>query len=379
AGFSNAFQVRVLPPDADPMDIRYNMISWVNRSSRGWSYGSTIADPRTGEIIKGNVTLGSLRDRQDFLIGSGLVPQFKDARMGTGEDGSGCDFGTIPDIDYLAPDNSVDVEKMALARIRQLAAHEVGHTLGLAHNFAASTYGRASVMDYPAPVVEINEGRLDLSHAYAAGIGEYDKFAIQYAYSELPPGDERAQLEKLVEDGIAHGMLFISDEDARPAGAAHPLASLWDNGANPVAMLQHEMAGRRIGLSQFGIGSIAPGTAMGMLVAKLLPLYLYHRYQLAAAVKSVGGIYYTYSVKAAGRPSPSQVQEIVPGARQREALDAVLDTIKSDELRIPKGALDLIPPMAFGHGRGHTELFDKRMDPAFDPIAAASVAADLAV
>src|SRR5215471_16979528 len=379
AGFSNAFQVRVLPPDADPMDIRYNMISWVNRSSRGWSYGSTIADPRTGEIIKGNVTLGSLRDRQDFLIGSGLIPQFKDARLGTGADGAGCDFGSIPDVDYLAVDLAADVERMALARIRQLAAHEVGHTLGLAHNFAASTYGRASVMDYPAPMIEIRGGKLDLSHAYSAGIGEYDKFAIRYAYSEFAPADEAAQLETLVEDGVAHGMLFISDEDARPAGAAHPLASLWDNGSDPIAMLRHEMEVRRIGLSQFGIGSISVGTPMAMLEAKLLPLYLHHRYQLAAAVKSVGGVYYTYAVRTNAGPSPSEVQQIVPAERQREALEAVLDTIKPDELLIPNPILDLIPPRAFGHGRGHTELFDKRMEPTFDPIAAATIAADLAV
>ena len=379
AGFKDGFQVRVLPPDADAMDIRYNMISWVDRSSRGWSYGSTVTDPRTGEIIKGNVTLGSLRDRQDFLIGSGLVPQFKDAGMGTGADGAGCDFGTLPDVDYLAVDLAADVERMALARIRQLAAHEVGHTLGLAHNFAASTYGRASVMDYPAPMIEISGGKLDLSHAYSAGIGEYDKFAIRYAYSEFAPADEAAQLETLVEDGVAHGMLFISDEDARPAGAAHPLASLWDNGSDPIAMLRHEMEVRRIGLSQFGIGSISVGTPMAMLEAKLLPLYLHHRYQLAAAVKSVGGIYYTYAIRTSRGPSPSQVQQIVPAAQQRGALDAVLDTIKPDELLIPKPILDLIPPRAFGHGRGHTELFDKRMEPAFDPVAAATIAADLVV
>jgi hypothetical protein len=377
AGFRDAFRVKVLPPDVDPMDARYNVINWVHRSTRGWAYGSSIVDPRTGEIIKGVVTLDSQRIRQDNLIGTGLVPVHGDPARGV------CEFGAAPyDAEYLAQlDPAGDPARMSLARLRQLSAHEVGHTLGLAHNFAASTYGRASVMDYPAPLVEIKNGRLDLSNAYAVGIGAYDKFAITYAYAQFAPGaDEAAELEKILTEGVRAGMLFISDDDARPPGAAHPLANLWDNGADPVASLRHEMEVRRIALRQFGLGNIRPGTPLSLLEAKFLPLYLHHRYQLQAAVKSVGGLYYTYAVKtAAGGTSPAEVQSIVPAARQREALAAVLDTIKVEELAVPPRILRLLPPRAFGYEGGTQELFPKRTEPAFDPVAAAVVAADLAV
>ncbi|HEV7906206.1 MAG TPA: zinc-dependent metalloprotease [Pyrinomonadaceae bacterium] len=387
AGFKNAFQVKLLPPDADPMDVRYNMINWVHRSTRGWSYGGSIEDPRTGEIIKGNVTLGSLRVRQDFMLGTGMIPSY-DARQGGAKFGFDanllCELGMmsgVGDDDYLVQDASTDSSAMSLARIRQLSAHEVGHTLGLAHNFAASTYaGRASVMDYPAPLVEIKNGKLDLSNAYGRGVGEYDKFAIRYAYAQFAPGaNEAAELERILEDGTTRGLLFISDADARPLGAAHPLANLWDNGDDPVAMLRHEMEVRRIGLAGFGLANIPTGTPLSMLEAKLLPLYLHHRYQLQAAVKSVGGLYYTYAVKTRAGVNPARVQEIVAPARQREALNAVLDTLRPETLAIPPRILALIPPRAYGYEGGTGEYFANRADPAFDPIAAASIAADLAI
>ncbi len=379
AGFKNAFRVEILPPDADPMDVRYNMINWVHRSTRGWSYGASVWDPRTGEIIKGNVSIGSLRIRQDVMLGTGMVPPITAQSDGMG---AYCEAGDSPEMGYLATastgDPATDSAAMALARIRQLSAHEVGHTLGFSHNFAASSYGRASVMDYPAPWVEIKDGKLDLSNAYAAGIGEYDKFSVKFAYAEIAPGaDEKIELEKIVQKGIAEGMLFIDDSDGRGVGTAHPLASVWDNGADAIATLRHETEVRRIGLKKFGLNSISSGQPLSALDAKLLPLYLHHRYQLLAAAKSVGGLYFTYAIKTANGPSPARYREIVPPDRQREALNAILDTIRVEELAIPQHILELIPPVATGFEGGATEYFSRRTDPAFDPLGAATIAADL--
>ncbi len=381
AGFKNAFRVEVLPADADPMDIRYNMINWVHRSTRGWSYGAQVNDPRTGEIIKGNVTLGSLRIRQDVLLATGMIPP----NTAMPEQGFEhlCEAADSPEVDYLTAataDPATDAAAMALARIRQLSAHEVGHTLGFAHNFAASSYNRGSVMDYPAPLVEIKNGKLDLSNAYAVGMGDFDKFSVTFAYAEFPAGtDEKAELEKIIQKGIADGMLYIDDQDARSVGTAHPLASVWDNGADAIAMLRHEMDVRRIGLKDFGLKSINVGQPMSALEAKLLPLYLHHRFQVVAAAKSLGGLYFTYAMKTANGPSPAKFREVVSASRQRDALKAVLDTIKVEELAIPQNILNLIPPIATGYEGGTAEYFSRRTNPAFDPLAAATIATDISL
>src|SRR5262245_12926103 len=260
AGFEDAYQVKLLPPDVDPLDVRYNVIQWVHRATRGWSYGGGVTDQRTGEMLKGHVTLGSLRIRQDRMIFEGLA--------GVEKSGIG------------AADDPV---QLALARIRQLAAHEVGHTLGFNHNFAASTYGgRASVMDYPAPIVGVRaDSTLDFANAYATGVGVWDVQQVRYAYTEFAnAAEERAGLEAILRQNRDQGYLYMSDPDTRPAGAAHPLAAMWDNGNDPVAELAHEMAVRRIALRHFGDHNIPPGTAMSTLAEVLVPLYFHHRYQL---------------------------------------------------------------------------------------------------
>jgi hypothetical protein len=371
AGFRNAFRVRTLPPDADPMDVRFNVINWVHRSTRGWAYGSSIVDPRTGEIVRGVVTLDSQRARHDVLLFSGLEPAY-------GRDGDRCMASASPGAEALASSRE-ELEAVALARIRQLSAHEVGHTLGLAHNFAASTYGRASVMDYPAPLAEVRGDRIDLTNAYAKGIGAYDAFAIRYVYSHLPAGaDERRELDRIAREGAESGMLFLSDDDARPAGAAHPLANLWDNGPDPVAGLRREMNVRRVALANFGLSSLPEGMPLSLLEARLLPLHLHHRYHLNAAAKSIGGLSFTHAVRSGATVSPS-VPEIVSPSTQRAALAAVLDTLDPGFLALPPSVVALIPPRAFGYDGGTPEYFPGRTSPVFDAVGASALAADLAV
>ena len=354
AGFIDAFQVKLLPPGADPLDVRYNVIQWVHRATRGWSYGGGIIDPRTGEMIKGQVTLGSLRIRQDRLIFEGLAGAEK---TGTG-----------------APDDPV---QLGLARIRQLAAHEVGHTLGFNHNFAASTYaGRASVMDYPAPRIGIREdGTLDFSDAYATGIGAWDIQQVRYAYTQFPTeARERAGLAAILRENREKGYLYLSDADTRPAGAAHPLAAMWDNGADPIAELGHEMEVRRIALERFGERNVTQGSALGTLAEVLTPLYFHHRYQLEAAAKSIGGLDYEYAV----RGDDAVPARPVPAARQRAALDAVLATLDPRVLDLPESLLMQLAPVAAEYPPRH-EFFDSRTRPAFDALGIAATAADLAL
>ncbi|MCR9244640.1 MAG: zinc-dependent metalloprotease [bacterium] len=363
AGFENAFRVEILPPEADPMDVRYNMIHWVHRQTRGWSYGASIRDPRTGEIIKGNVLLGSLRVRQDHRKFVGL-----DAPFGN----EGCAAMASPDPAYLIRDDE-QAKATALARIRQLAAHEVGHTLGLSHNFAASTYGRASVMDYPAPLVSVADGKLDFSQAYDVGIGEYDKWAITYGYAQFMPGaDEAAELEKIVQAGLGQGYAFLTDQDARAASTGHPLAGLWDNGTDSLAQLRTEYAVRAIGLRKFGIDALRRGRPLAELEDMLVPLYLHHRFQLEVAAKVIGGVDFRHAIKGDGQTA----MRPIPDARQREALDLVLDTLDPKFLTLDPRMLTLIPPKPPGHP-GTAERFPRSTGQPLDPIALARVCADL--
>jgi hypothetical protein len=360
AGFRNAFQVKVLPEGADPMDIRYNMIQWVHRSTRGWSYGDSVVDPRTGEIIKGQVTLGSLRARQDYLIAEALLSPYVQGQPASDE-----------------------MRQMVLARIRQLAAHEVGHTLGLAHNFASSSVAPGtSVMDYPHPMVTLDaNGRPDLSHAYTTSIGAWDKVAIVYGYSQFAPGphadqDEKAQLDKILRNATDHGLLYITDEDSRPLGSAHPHAHLWDNGPDPAAELDRILQVRAAALKHFGENAIPAGQPLAQLEDTLVPLYLLHRYQTQAAAKEIGGLDYRYALRGDGQ----LIADIVPAAQQRAALEAVLKTLDPAALTLPESLLKILPPRPPGYDlsrSGNPEPFPARTGLTFDPEGAVESAANL--
>ncbi len=342
AGYRNAFDVREMPEGADNLDVRYNVIQWVHRSTRGWSYGSSIADPRTGEILKGHVSLGSLRVRQDFLIAQGLLTPYEN--------------GTTPDPALL---------KMALARLRQLSAHEIGHTIGINHNYASSFNDRASVMDYPHPLIKENNGKIELDDAYAVGIGDWDKAAVTWGYSHFPPrANEAEELNKLMEKQFADGLYNISDQDARAPGGAHPYSHLWDNGKSPADELNRLMGIRKAVLTNFSEKNIPVGAPMATLEEVLVPMYMIHRYQLEAATKVLGGSYYSYTLRGDSQPAP----RVVPAEEQQAALASLMSVIDPANLSFPQHILDMIPPRPPGYGRSR-ETFNVRTGVMFDPVA----------
>ena len=342
--------MKILPEDADPLDVRYNVIQWVHRSTRGWSYGSSITDPRTGEIIKGHVSLGSLRIRQDFLIAQALMNKPFAER----------------------DDNYEPMLKLALARIRQLSAHEIGHTLGFAHNFAASTNGRASVMDYPHPQFELKGTEIDFSNAYDTGIGEWDKVTVAYSYSDFSnQKNEADELNKILAQAQADGLRYISDQDARPQGGAHALAHLWDNGKSASQELEEVLKIREIAIENFSYDNIRKGEPNSVLEDVFAPLYFFHRYQMEATSKVIGGLDYNYKVKDDGQRSVISVSK----ATQEQALKSFLKTLEPQVLAIPAEKLTLFPPRSIGYPRTR-ESFKGKTGVAFDPFSAAETASN---
>jgi hypothetical protein len=349
-GYKDAFRVELLPVDADPMDVRYNVINWVHRSTRGWSYGATVSDPRTGEIIKGHVTLGSLRVRQDFLIAEGLMAPYEEGKP-------------FPK----------DMEQMSISRLRQLAAHEVGHTIGLAHAYSSSSENLASVMDYPHPVVRITDGKIDLSKAYDDKIAAFDKVSIAYGYQDFPSGtDEPKALNDIIQNSLKAGLTFLSDQDARPVGSAHPAAHLWDNGKDAAEELLRVMEIRSLALKNFGERNIKPGAPMAMLEEAIVPVYFFHRYQTEACAKVLGGLNYRYAVRGDGQP----VSELLTPQQQLRAFEALMKTVETGALLIPENILKQIPPRPLGYSR-HRELPRGRTDLTFDALAISESAADM--
>jgi hypothetical protein len=367
AGFINAFRVDVLPDGVSPLDARCNVINWVHRQTRGWSYGASVVDPRTGEIVKGAVLLGSLRIRQDRMIFEGLVGADK---TGTG-----------------AQDDPI---RISLARMRQLAVHETGHALGLEHNFAASTFDdRASVMDYPAPRIKIVDGAFDFTDAYKVGIGSWDRFAIRWLYDESPAANQEAALDTIVREGYAHGMRFVTDADARPTGSSNPWGALWDDGPDAVSELAHVTEVRRLALQRFGSGNLPKGAPLSDLRRVIVPIYLFHRYEVDATSKLIGGAYFTYAVKDDGAAAPARA----PGSEQRRALHALLGTLDPEMLDLPEPLLGQLSAGQFStpdkqvdievFGAPNSKPIDlDRADamvrtPPFDLLMAASAAADV--
>jgi hypothetical protein len=345
AGFKNAFRVELAPEGLDLLDVRYNVIQWVHRSTRGWSYGSSVRDPRTGEILKGHVSLGSLRVRQDYLIAQGLLQPF--------EEGKPVDARMM---------------QMALDRLKQLSAHEIGHTIGVAHSYATSPNNRSSVMDYPHPMItEEANGELDFGHAYDLKIGEWDKWAIKYGYGNPAPGQSEEEfLEKTLTDTYAAGFEFITDSDSRNPSGVHPRSHLWDNGASAPEELMRMLKLRENRMKSFGLNAIRTGEPQAILEEVFVPLYLMHRYQLEATSKLIGGLDYTYKIKGDNQPD----QKWISAKDQNEALSALLATISSNQLEVPAHVLALIPPRPYGYSRNR-ETFPSRTGPTFDPIAPA--------
>jgi hypothetical protein len=350
AGYPGLFRVGILPPDADPLDIRYNVIQWVHRATRGWSYGGNVSDPRNGRILKGHVSLGSLRVRQDQLIAEALTAPFVNGN----EQGEAA-------------------TRMALARLRQLSAHEVGHTLGLAHNFAASLSGDPSVMDYPHPNLYLDDdGKVRLDRAYRIGISEWDKLAIRYGYTEFEPGNESAGLRAILDEADQRGLPFITDQDARQAGSAHPDAHLWDNGSNTLERLDELLAIRQAGLATFSPAVVRNGTPLIELERRLVPLWLLHRYQVEAVAKLLGGLEYDYRL----RGEQGRQLQPVDSALQETALETLSGLLAAERLALPANLRYLLPPPAAEYRRDR-EFFNSTTGAAFDHLEPARAATEM--
>ena len=344
AGYKNAFRIEVLPEDADPMDVRYNLIQWIHRSTRGWSYGASIVDPRTGEIIKGQVSLGSLRVRQDYMILSGLVDNPNDIQ------------------------NKSLIKKTSLDRIRQLSAHEIGHTLGFAHNYISSANNRSSVMDYPHPKIDLVDGKISIADAYSENIGDWDKVSVEYAYRDFPnTKNENNELDKIINEAQKNSLYFLSDSDSRPVGSANPFSHLWDNGELPYKELNKLLKVRDLALKNIDLDNLVDGEPYDRIEDILVPIYMLHRYQIEAAAKAIGGVDYLYFVKN----NNNDKVKFVDSKLQRKSLESLLSVLKPKNLVLPNNLIDILSTRSFRNPRTR-ENFVSNTGVAFDYINTSS-------
>ena len=344
AGYKDAFRIEVLPEDADPMDVRYNLIQWIHRSTRGWSYGASIVDPRTGEIIKGQVSLGSLRVRQDYMILSGLIDNPNDI------------------------ENKSLIKKTSLDRIRQLSAHEIGHTLGFAHNYISSANNRSSVMDYPHPKIDIVNGNINIDNAYSKNIGDWDKVSVRYAYTDFQENEnEDVKLNDIIEEAVNKGLYFLSDSDSRPVGSANPFSHLWDNGEFPYIELDKLLKVRDLALKNIDLDNLVDGEPYDRIEDILVPIYMLHRYQIESAAKAIGGVDYLYFVKNKNNDKV----KFVDSKLQKESLKSLLNVLNPKNLVLPTNLIQILSPRSFRNPRTR-ENFESNTGVTFDYINASS-------
>ncbi|HMN08778.1 MAG TPA: zinc-dependent metalloprotease [Gemmatimonadaceae bacterium] len=343
AGWKNAFQVRDLPAGADPMDARYNMIYWVHRNLPGPSVGPSLGDPRTGEILRTVVRMDAWRSLVDYNIYAGLVPAAGPSGL------------------------NVSAEDFAMMRRRQHVAHEIGHTLGMSHNYIAHTQGRSSVMDYPFPLITVDaRGTLDLRQAYAPFAGAWDSLAIRYGHTWYPDAaSERAGLAKIIKEMLDRDVRFVADQDADATGSI-PEVTRWVEGKTMFDAVERTSTVRRIAIDKFDERALEPGEPMYLLNMRFAHVYLHHRYSLEGLVKYVGGMDYRYAMRGDGQAPTT----ILPAESQRRALRMALDALEPAELQVPERVMRLIPPVPYG-GDQSFEWIGSAGGPAFDQISLA--------
>jgi hypothetical protein len=358
-GIKDAVQVKQMPDgaDFDPFDVRYNVLRWATSPGDGYAVALFRANPLTGEILNASIrvdasivglTARSFRWEDELKSFTGVAPtpdpkalyHCEYGQLGMREAAFGLtalELLALPG-DGLSP---ADREKYVQQYVTETVAHEMGHVLGLRHNFKASTFhgvdelnnvdltGKTglggSVMDYNA--ANIAPEGVKQGDYFMVNLGPYDCWAIEYGYTAWPglkdPEAERPKLATIAARAAEPGLAYATDEDVADVGfAAHatdPLASRFDMGADPLAFAKARAALLKKLFAQLEAKSPKPGESyadtrrkFGLLLGQYLATF-------RVAGKYVGGLYFTRARK--GDPgAPETPFSVVPAERQREAL-----------------------------------------------------------